>query len=226
LAGRVVVITGTGTGIGKTHLAVALVRGWGETARVCGLKPVETGVDGRDGGDARLLHEASTFHVKPSLPWYRFVPPISPHLAARRAGTAIHPGRITRGVADVAALADGVVVELAGGLFSPLGPGLLNADLVRLLLPADVLLVAPDRLGVLHDVGAATRAAGAGGVPVRGVVLMAPATPDDSTGTNATELALVSSLPVVACFPRATAAELARSPAMTALLAHVLGTKA
>ena len=113
-----------------------------------GLKPVETGVgplgSGSDGpSDQQRLWEASlafhvkhsaspAFHVKQSL--YAFPQPVSPHLAARMAGQRIDLGAILRWIEEQSAPL--VVVETAGGLFSPLGPGLTNADLARALQPS------------------------------------------------------------------------------------------
>ena len=92
--------------------------------------------------------------------------------------------------------------ELPGGLFSPLSETATNADLIRRLDPWRVLLVAPDRLGVLHDVIATSRAAQAEDVRIDGVILSAPAMPDASTGTNAEELGRVSVPAVLAALPR------------------------
>lgn len=217
-----IVVTGTGTEIGKTHASVALLLRWGITSRVCGVKPIETGVvPGAEGDDARRLREASTFHVK--RPFGRsFEPPVSPHLAARAAGVVIDSPGIVGEVASIRADAEGVLVELAGGLFSPLATGLANADVARDLAPTAVVLVAPDRLGVLHDIGAATRAARACGLRLTGVILMAPLTADASTGRNAAEVSLVTDVPVLASYPRASAAELANLPQTAAALATLI----
>jgi dethiobiotin synthetase len=215
-----IVVTGTGTGIGKTHVAEAIVRAWGALGRVAGIKPIETGVtDGEEGADAQRLREASTFHVKPwpAAP-YRFARPVSPHLAARDVDVQIDSTPIAAFVNRFRDQADGVVVELAGGLFSPLRRGVSNAN-VALALQADaVVLVAPDRLGVLHDVGAVTLAAAALGLPLSGVILSAPDLADASTGTNAAELSLVTEVPVVASLPRASVEELSRDPALNQLV--------
>jgi dethiobiotin synthetase len=203
---RIVVIAGTGTEIGKTHVAAALLAAWGKTREVVGYKPIETGVPvgpGVQGEDARRLARASTFHVKHPVFHQTFVDPISPHLAARRARAKIDLDRIARQARDLARVADGVVLELAGGLFTPLGPGIVNADLAKSLQPWRLVLVAPDRLGVLNDVGAAVRAAAAMGLRVSSVVLSAPAVADASTGTNAGEIERVVGVRVSATFPRA-----------------------
>jgi hypothetical protein len=69
--------------------------------------------------------------------------------------------------------------------------------------------VAPDRLGVLHDVIASLRAATAIGLTVTAVLLVAPDNPDASTGTNGEELSRVTSVAVLPTVRRAPAAALA-----------------
>lgn len=226
MTARLTVVSGTGTGIGKTHVAAALLLAWREarpTARVVGLKPVESGVTGDRGDDGRTLEQASTFHVKRFHPPYLLTRAVSPHLAAREEGVTVELGPIVAYVNAARAEADHVLVELAGGLFSPLSPTLTNLDLAAALSPDVHLLVAPDRLGVLHDVGAAVRAArgspasasSPGAVPT-GIVLVTPAERDTSTGTNAAELAIVTDVPVLAVVPRAPIAECARALARIA----------
>jgi dethiobiotin synthetase len=223
------VVTGTGTGIGKTHVAASLVRAWaartpasGGGLGIVGLKPIESGVDGSGPTDWETLGQASTFHVTRFRPPYMYALPISPHLAARQRGEAIELANVKEWVDGVRADATGVLVELPGGLFSPLGPGESNASLVQLLEPSAVVLVAPDRLGVLHDVGAATRAARSASVAINGIVLSAPEQPDTSGGTNAAELPLVTDVPVLATFRRAPAQELAREPEAARVLDALL----
>jgi dethiobiotin synthetase len=209
-----VVIAGTGTGVGKSSVASAIVRAWGARCRVAGYKPVETGVTGEEGEDARVLREASSFHVKPSPHAWVFRPAISPHLAAREAGVALDLTAMADEISRLRACLDGLVVELAGGLFTPLGPRSLNLDLVRATHPTSLLLVAPDRLGVLHDVGATTAAAAAAGIDISGVLLNAPAETDASTGRNADELPMVTHVPLLAALPRTTPDALAQHPAI------------
>src|SRR6202142_1681773 len=86
IPGRMVVIGGTGTSIGKTQFAEAVLYAWRETARVVGLKPVESGVVDRSRSDAARLAAASSFHVKQG--GYAFGCPPFPPLAAPRAGAA------------------------------------------------------------------------------------------------------------------------------------------
>lgn len=196
-----VVIVGTGTEIGKTHLGVALVgaaarRGW----EVCGLKPVESGVPaGGVGEDAAALEAASPFHVKRPPP-YALVDAVSPHLAARRAGVIIELEPIRAWVEGHTA--EWVFVETAGALLSPLAKGVTNLDLAAALAPDRWVLVGVDRLGVLHDVTACCRALEGHTRAPPLVVLQSPRAPDLSTGTNAQELRELGIAEEVAVMPR------------------------
>jgi dethiobiotin synthetase len=80
---------------------------------------------------------------------YCFVPAIAPHIAAQRAGVNIQFSRIAQSYRELAAQADVVIVEGAGGLRVPLNAQQDSADLVKELgLP--VILVAGMRLGCLN----------------------------------------------------------------------------
>jgi dethiobiotin synthetase len=211
---------GTGTDVGKTHLSVALLRALARQGHsAVGLKPVESGV-GAGESDTSRLAAAGLFHVKHPAP-YRFPDPVSPHLAARRAGIEIVAASIVEWVAGCAA--PWTVVETAGGLLSPLGRSLTNLDLVRLLEPNVVVLVGVDRLGVLHDVAGCRLAfsARAPALPEPHVVLQAPASSDSSTGTNADELSLLGLADNVTVVPRGAVTEPSVEQAALALLAKI-----
>lgn len=214
---RTWVVTGTGTEIGKTHLAEALLLATAAGGRTTlGVKPIESGVQDPEATDAARLRRASTFHVKPfgiQLP-----EPLSPHLAARRAGVSVDVPALAGETSALRGRADLVVVELAGGLFSPVSEQATNADLGAAIAPDAVLLVAPDRLGVLHDVLSTCRAAEHVPLPIAGIVLVAPAVPDASSGTNAAELTRFVAPPVVATIPRAPLAALTTHASVAAIV--------
>ncbi len=214
-----VVVTGIGTNIGKTHLAEALLLRWGRDARVAGFKPVETGVGDEVLGtdDAGRLEAASTFHVKHSELGVRLRAPVSAHLAAEREGRVLDLAAMTATVDRLREVCEGVVVELAGGLLSPITATLLNVDLLARLAPTKTLLVAVDRLGVLHEVLATSRAA----LHVVDVVLVDPLERDASTGTNAAELRRFCAHVVRGPLPRASSKTLAEDPTIASLISEV-----
>lgn len=148
-------ITGTDTDCGKTLVASALVHRLRRDGRsVAVMKPVASGCHATEQGlrndDALALMAASglgiDYHrVNP----YTFEPPIAPHVAAAQAGVRIDRDRLLAGAAALAADADTLVVEGAGGWRVPLGDDWDMADLaVALKLP--VILVVGMRLGCLN----------------------------------------------------------------------------
>lgn len=218
--GRLVVVSGTGTNIGKTHFSEALLRTLqGTFRRVAGLKPVETGLHRASLSDGERLERASSFHVQQSGYW--FAPPLSPHLAARQAGQTIELRTIRSMIERVRAEADLTLVELAGGLFTPLSQSLLNVDVLRELSADFSVLVAADRLGVLHDVLASTRTAAAMGISFDAIVLMAPEVPDASCNSNHAELLLFMHDTPVHSLPRAPVDELVRHAALATLAREI-----
>jgi len=196
-----VAVTGTGTDIGKTFVCLALLQSAAEAGlRAVGLKPVESG----GGSDGAALKAASMFHVKhPLPPPYCFDEPVSPHLAARHRDTQIDLRACVSWCLQSAEGADLAIVELPGALLTPLSPAACNADLLGMLPCQQWILVAPDRLGVLHETRATLLAAASHKLAVPIVVLNAPERPDASTGSNAPELEGLSICAVDASFPRA-----------------------
>ena len=168
MSAPLLLVTGTGTEIGKTVVSTGLVAAWARRGiAVAGLKPIESGqVAGQLGGDVLALGQVSTFHVTRFTPPYLLADAVSPHLAARREGRTIDPSAVVEWLRPIRETADAIVLELPGGLFSPLTEELTNADLALALTPTKVVLVAPDRLGVLHDVIATTRAARMSGIEI------------------------------------------------------------
>ncbi|MGD0677985.1 MAG: dethiobiotin synthase [Polyangiaceae bacterium] len=219
MTARLVVVTGTGTGIGKTHISEALLRALAPRhGRVVGIKPIESGVAEATVSDASRLDRASSFHVQ--LAGYFFADALSPHLAARDAGQIIDLRDVVDSVDSVRAQADLVLVELAGGLFTPLSDVAVNAHLVQALTPDTLILAAPDRLGVLHDVLVCMRAVTTLPITIDAVLLIAPEVPDASSGRNGHELARFG-VPVLGPVPRATIYDLAVHPTLSALALDV-----
>lgn len=148
-------ITGTDTGVGKTVVTLALMRGLQQKGlRVLGMKPVATGAVWRDGRlvneDALALWRAGSVAVAyQQINPYLFESPVSPHLAARTAGKRIDIGNIECHCADLQQTADCVLVEGVGGWLVPLNERDKLADLA-LALDLPVVLVVGLRLGCLN----------------------------------------------------------------------------
>lgn len=149
-------VAGTDTGVGKTRASCALLHALrGRHLRCVGMKPVAAGAEPDVSGqlqneDVLALRAASSFRVPPTLDNPVLLPtPTSPHIAAVRAGQVIDVERLATAYRAIAAQADAVVVEGAGGFMVPLSSRHTGADLAAALgLP--VILVVGLRLGCLN----------------------------------------------------------------------------
>ena len=171
---KICFVAGTDTGVGKTRVSVALLLKLAELGyRTAALKPVAAGVEPGDAGneDALLLQAAAT----EALP-YRSVNPVlldaavAPHIAAAQQGMALSVDDCMAGCnAALAAPADWLVVEGAGGWWVPLNARESMADIAR-RLDAGVILVVGMRLGCLNHALLSAAAIAADGVPLLGWV--------------------------------------------------------
>lgn len=148
-------ITGTDTGIGKTYATVQLARYLiTQGHRVAALKPVASGANQVNGelrnDDAlQFLNINNVALTYPQINPYCFAPPIAPHFAAARHGISIDFDVIVAQVNYAHSLAELVLVEGAGGWYTPLSHDLTMADLAhRLQFP--VILVVGLRLGCIN----------------------------------------------------------------------------
>lgn len=153
---RGIFITGTDTGVGKTHVSLLLMKVLQEQGlKVLGMKPVASGgiwKDGRLVNEDALALQAQGSHEVPYeiINPYLFEPAIAPHLAAAEAGVEIRLEPILEAYRALEAQADLVIIEGAGGWRVPLAEGLEMADLA-LALDLPVVLVVGMRLGCLNQ---------------------------------------------------------------------------
>ena len=145
-------VTGTDTGVGKTLISCALLHAFAaQGKRVVGMKPVAAGCD-----ENGLNEDVSQLRAAGNIPAtlgqinpYSFLHPIAPHIAARNAGVRIELAHILTSYHELAAQADVVIVEGAGGFKVPVNELQDSAELARQLdLP--VILVVGMRLGCLN----------------------------------------------------------------------------
>ncbi len=170
---RGIFITGTDTGVGKTLVAAMLLRDLAATGhRAVGMKPVSAGMPAGESVHADVRSILAAGNVDAPLADvnpYSFVPPIAPELAARGAGAVIELEVIAAAYARLAAVADAIVVEGAGGVLVPLSQRTDMLDIpARLGLP--VLLVVGIRLGCLNHALLSAQAIGARGLRFAGWV--------------------------------------------------------
>jgi dethiobiotin synthetase len=190
-------VTGTDTGVGKTHVAALIARHLTRSGlRVGVYKPAASGCRREQGlvvsDDALLLWEAAGRPCE--LEWVcpqRFLAPLAPHLAAREEGKRLDPDRLRTGLNHWLRHSDVVLVEGAGGLMSPLGDEEYVADLAC-DFGFPLVVVARNALGTINQTlqTLITAATFRDGLEVAGVVLNHPAPlPDDpSVRTNRREI--------------------------------------
>jgi dethiobiotin synthase len=211
----VVVVTGTGTGIGKTVVTAAvaaLARAAGR--RVAVVKPAQTGVaPGRadsalpwGGGDGdvpdidtitRLSGLTDTHELA------RFPDPLSPEAAARVAGLPpLDVAAAADYVAKLAAERDLVLVEGAGGLLVRYDPaGSTLADLAA-TLSAPVLVVVAAGLGTLNHTALTCEALSARGLECTGMVVGSwPREPGLAERENLADLPQVAGVTLAGLLP-------------------------
>ena len=167
----ILIVTGTGTDVGKTVVtaavaALAAARGGG----VAVVKPAQTGVAEGEPGD--LAAVARLAGVGDVHEYARYPDPLSPAAAARISG--LPPLSLDQVAADVRKLARDralVLVEGAGGLLVRYDEdGATLADLAR-ELGAPALVVADPRLGTLNHTALTLESMALRGVELAGVVL-------------------------------------------------------
>jgi dethiobiotin synthetase len=169
-----VFVTGTGTGVGKTHVACAIARALAaEGRRVAVFKPVVTGLDEAGEPDHELLRRAAgSEQSDDEIAPYRYGPPMAPHLAAELAGERVDPARLLEAARAAAGAGGPLVAEGVGGLLVPLSlsPPHLVCDLAAALgLP--LVVAARPGLGTINHTLLTLKAARAAGLEVVAVVL-------------------------------------------------------
>ncbi len=169
-----VFVTGSNTGVGKTTVAVEIVKHMSQTRDVKARKPVETGckLNGQNYVPKDAIALTAACQQKEALENvcpYCFELEASAEIASTESGKNLALEDLvlacSRGTDE-----SFVVVEGAGGLYSPIAEASLNVDLaIKLQLP--LLIVVLDELGAISQALLTLEAAKANKLNVACVVL-------------------------------------------------------
>lgn len=168
-------VTGTDTGVGKTHVTAAItteLRRRGRAARA--VKPIETGWTPGD-TDAERLAQASGTDLDQTV-WRTFAVPRSPKAAAMVEGRSIDPDELVSWC--LAQRGDPLFIEGAGGWLVPIVGRTRMADLAVAVADA-VIVVARAGLGTINHALLTVESIGHR-APLAGVVLSRR--PEDDLG--------------------------------------------
>jgi dethiobiotin synthetase len=197
-------ITGTDTNAGKTWATIALMRYFIQQGKtVAGMKPVASGCSIQDGrlknADALLIQENASLQTDYGLinP-YAYELPVSPHIAGINnpvnLATIVEKFNVLKESAEI------VLVEGAGGWYSPLNDCEDNSDLAKsLALP--VIIVVAIRLGCINHAKLTWQAIQHSGRPCAGwiAVCLDPAMPKPDENIQAIKTAL--NVPLLCVLP-------------------------
>ncbi|MGA9883681.1 MAG: dethiobiotin synthase [Candidatus Acidiferrales bacterium] len=181
-------VTGTDTGVGKTAVSALLCA----ALEAIYWKPIQTGSrEGTDRNTVMRLAELPRSRTRPET--YIFTPPVSPHLAARMAGTRIELRKIK--LPELPA-GGNLIAEGAGGALVPINRTQLTTDLMRHLgLP--VLLVSRTSLGTINHTLLSLAALREARLDIRGVILVGKKSSENRKAIeHYGEIAVIGWLPI------------------------------
>ena len=160
-------VTGTDTGVGKTHVTRLIIEALRHTGiNAAGYKPVACG----DREDGRILATASGGLPIDAVNPLHLKSPVSPYVASLLENHPVNPTCLLDGYLRLAASHSVVLVEGVGGWEVPLTATYRMSDLAKELnLP--VILVAANRLGVINHILLTIGAIRAKGLTCAGIFL-------------------------------------------------------
>ena len=146
-------ITGTNTDVGKTYFGVSLIKYINYSTTCLAFKPIETGC--KQTRKNLMPSDSSKYYkvVKDSINLeqinpYRFLDPVSPNLAIKKAKRRIYLNNYKKKLNEISKNKYPVLIEGAGGAFSPIALDGLNIDFMKLIKSKNIMIV-KDELGCI-----------------------------------------------------------------------------
>tara|TARA_B100001564_G_scaffold117629_1_gene97910 strand:+ start:2046 stop:2693 length:648 start_codon:yes stop_codon:yes gene_type:complete len=151
---RYLFITGTNTDVGKTFIGTKLIKGLNEKYGCLAFKPIETGCKKKKGkivpaDSSKYFNILKNVMDLDMLNPYRFIPPVSPYLAIKKAKKRIFIKDYYEKLKSISKDAP-VLLEGAGGAFSPIALDGLNIDLMKTIKSVNILVI-KDELGCISS---------------------------------------------------------------------------
>jgi len=179
---RIIYVTGTGTGVGKTVLTALLLTHLRQEGRnALAVKLFSSG----GGGDGRLLHrlQSGSLSRKESNP-FAFRLPLAPWVAARLENTPQIPfSRVCRFIKMMSRRAETLFLEGSGGILVPFGDNYSLAD-IMVKFPGTAVVAAPNGLGAINSILLTVKYLQAAGIKEIKVLMMGQEKADLASKSN------------------------------------------
>ncbi len=201
-------VTGTDTGVGKTVIASAMIKGLqARRVNACGMKPIETGCHRLGGSlypaDGMFLKNVARMdetinYITP----YCYETPVAPLAASEIEGRAVHIDVIVEKFSGLLKRYNAVVVEGVGGILVPIMRDYFVIDLIKeLKLP--LVVVTRSSLGTLNHTLLTVNYALKEGLSVSGIIINFCRPPDNTVAeeTNPHLFQRLSPVPIIGVFP-------------------------
>ena len=179
--GKIIFVTGTDTGVGKTIFTGLLVHHLQSAGlNALAMKPFCSG----SRADVRLLRgmQNGKLTEEEINPFY-FPEPVAPLVSARQRKHAISLGEVLGRINEIAVRCECLVIEGSGGLLVPLGEKYLVSDVIE-RLNCEVIVVSRNQLGTINHTLLTVAALKRLGVKKMAIALMETGKKDASVTTN------------------------------------------
>tara|TARA_Y100000768_G_scaffold202532_1_gene152358 strand:- start:11543 stop:12205 length:663 start_codon:yes stop_codon:yes gene_type:complete len=150
---KYIFITGTNTDVGKTFFGVELIKYINNYQACLAFKPIETGCKKIKNklipSDSRKYYNIIKNNIDlDEINPYRFKEPVSPYLAIKKAKARVYLNSYINKLQNISKNNHPILIEGAGGAFSPISLDGLNIDLMKLVKSKNILIV-KDELGCI-----------------------------------------------------------------------------